>query len=136
VPDDPTADAEATAPIRALTDVHEGAAPSLAYRAPRDDPPGATAGDVLQGAVAAVLLLIMLAGIAGLVFMVLNRQVAGADQWGVAQWIFFMVALALAAVGALAAFRSLRYYLSGHHRRHVAQATALDAGPRQSHAHG
>ena len=136
MPDDPATDAEAPAPIRVLTNVDEAAAPSLAYRAPRDDPPGATAGDVLQGAVAAVLLLIMLAAMAGLVFMVLHRQVAGADQWGVAQWTFFMVALALAAVGALAAFRSLRYYLSGQHRRHVAQVTTVDTGPGQSHAHG
>ena len=87
--------------------------------APTASAPAATAGDVLQGAVAAVLLLMMVAGLAGLMIMVVKRQEVGADEWGVAEWIFFAVASGLMVVGAFAAFRSLRYYLTGRHRLRV-----------------
>jgi hypothetical protein len=119
VPDDLT---EALAAVPALVDEPAGGAPGLAYRAPREEPPGATAGDVLRGTVAAVLLLMMTAGLAGLMIMVVKREEIGADRWGVAEWAFFAVASALMVVGAFAAFRSLRYYLTGRHRRRVASA--------------
>ena len=110
---------EAPAAVPVLMGEPADAAPGLAYRAPRDEPPGATAGDVLQGAVAAALLLMMVAGLAGLMILVVRRQQVGADEWGVAEWIFFAVASALMVVGAMAALRSLRYYLTGRHRRRV-----------------
>jgi hypothetical protein len=116
VPDDLT---ETPVAIPVLVNGPAGATPGLTYRAPRDEPPAATAGDVLQGAVAAVLLLMMVAGLAGLMVLVVKKQEVGADKWGVAEWIFFAVASSLMAVGALAAFRSLRYYLTGRHRRRV-----------------
>jgi len=98
----------------------EGAPPALSYRPPRDDPPGASAGDVFQGAAAAVLFVIMLLGFGGMAFMAFNRSAISADVWGLAEWIFFGLGSLLLALGAAAAFRSLRYYLTGRHRRRVA----------------
>lgn len=116
-------------PVRVLADVPEVAAPGLAYRAPRDDPPGATAGDVLKGAIAVALLVIMVAGLAGMVLMAVNRDAVGADQWGAGEWVLFGVGLFLVGLGAVAALRSLRYYLTGRHRRRVASPPTADSGP-------
>jgi hypothetical protein len=86
---------------------------------------------VLQGAVAVVMLVIMVAGMAGMVLMAITRDAVGADQWGAWEWVLFAVGFVLVGVGALAALRSLRYYLTGRHRHRVASSpTTIDSAPR------
>jgi hypothetical protein len=105
--------AEAEVPTAAA---HETSAVSLTYRAPREEPPGASAGDVLQGAVAITLFVLMLAMLAGLMLLALWRREAR-DDWDPAEWIVFALLVVLTGLGALASFRTLRYYLTGGHRR-------------------
>ena len=99
---------------------HPAPAPALAYRVPGDDPPPATAGDVLQGAVAAAVLVMVLIRFGGLVFLPFHRDRFGGDRWDAADWSLYLTITLLMGLGVLASLRSVRHYLTGRHRRRAA----------------
>ncbi len=87
--------------------------PVLSYRAPADEPPGPTAGDVIRGGCAVVCLLALLAG--GTV--VTTVAVTGSGVW---DWWDRTVAVAfelLVLIGIFVARQAASDYLTGQKRR-------------------
>ena len=105
-------------------------APALSYRSAGTDPP-ASAGDVLKGAVAIAVVLLMLAAFVRVGLVAYQRAYVYSD-WGPVDWVTALLLALLMALGAFAALRSVRHYLTGRHRRRLAALSAAlsPEGPR------
>jgi hypothetical protein len=89
-----------------------GAHNTLNYLDPREDAPAPTGGDVVQGAVAVCVAIACCLAAGGFAWLTQNRH----EDWTGGQYVVMVVCVALALVGAAAAVRSVRHYLTGKHR--------------------